>query len=180
MARASGKDAEVIARAATNDCVEGEHSWKRDDPYDLACAVSVAAVIARPARSLRADAATVHADLTEAGWHTDASLPSRLVEYADRISAVAGGAAPRGGVTVPSANYRDANLDFDLDVSWASPRYDAQNLLDATNLYTLDRTTPHPWRSPAGEQLSGDEVLAALGRGEYALVITIRTEYFAG
>ena len=107
---------------SANECDEGQHNWKVDDDYDVACELLTTSVSREPVAAFRERTRALHETLTRAGWRPTGSfgLPEVMRTY-ERAEVRA-----RGVGSLSTAEYeRDDAL---LTVSWAdaknpTPRY---------------------------------------------------------
>ncbi len=143
VAQPAPRGADAVDEALGASCETGQHNWKRDDPYDLACWEVRRATLAADPGEFRADMAALDAALLRAGWlHSyDDGLLGTL-RYWDQYSGpTAGGpqdpaADPSAGTTpgadyriedLPSARYVSADGRFTLDLGFSPiPAYAGQ------------------------------------------------------
>ncbi len=129
-------------------CETGQHNWKVDDPYDLACVEVRRTILAADAGDFRADMVALDAALLEAGWTRadDGGLPGTLRYWDQNAGPFPGspsGDDVYGPEDLPSAGYTSADRRFLLTLGF-----------DAFPLYT---GLPAP-------ELAGDE---------YAVMVTV-------
>jgi hypothetical protein len=126
--------AEVVATRSYRSCVQGQHNWKRDDPFDLSCHVGHVVVVGVPtAATFEADMATLDRVLLDAGF-TDRRSPQDesdglahvAAHYFDLFGSARGGTddgerATYGPQDLPPAHYHATADDRDLTISFTGP-----------------------------------------------------------
>jgi len=161
----------------TPPCQEGQHNWKIDDDFDLACSQSRREVVSVPDRtSFRADMLQLDQALRANGWHPAFQpVPDVLTGYWDTL---AGEPWPGGSdgsaysmADMPPAGYSRAvgGRSRSLSVSWVER--DSRGT-DLTSYVSSARLTM------GGEQVAPDEVVEAVPADGYALVVSVGEEYF--
>jgi hypothetical protein len=134
VAQPAPRGADAVDEALVAGCEEGQHNWKRDDPFDLACWEVRRAILAGDAGEFRADMVALDAALLQAGWlHSyDDGLLGTLRYWDQYGRPVAGGpqdpsadpsagGAPGDGyrlADLPSARYVSADGRFTLDLGF--------------------------------------------------------------
>lgn len=174
-----------------SSCIEGQHDWKRDDPYDLVCDLTqIEAVSVSDRVGFRADMVGLDAALQEAGWLPGnyASMDKVLTQYWDELAepwrpgattpgtlttaTVTPGADPYSMDNLPGADYTRIvdGLRYRLSIDWAEQGSDEYALG-----YGLDGVK---FRTPADADLAPRELLKEIPAGGYAVVLTHSVEYF--
>ncbi len=159
LAQPAPRGADALDEAVGASCEAGQHNWKRDDPYDLACWEVRRATLAADAGAFRADLVALDAALLRAGWlHSyDDGLLGTL-RYWDQFSGPSAGgpqepAADPSAGTPPGAGYRIEDLP--------SARY-----VSADGRFTLDLGfSPLP--------ASAGQPAPELADDEYAVVLRV-------
>ena len=101
-------------------CDPGEHNWKRDDPYDLACSEVRRAIVVGPEADLDAQLARIEANLIALGWSAQGSpLGSRLP--GDPIAAALPAAYERDGSPPAELYLAFDSMDLRTDVAVPAP-----------------------------------------------------------
>ena len=189
---ALGDDAAPAGRGEVRPpCAQGQHNWKIDDDYDLACDLSRIELVAVPGQdTFRTDMVALDAALRADGWvdHQAYGMGRVLTGYWDRRTEVGGPVSPAPG-TIPStpantwpggysmndlprAQYRKA-VDGQhrvLLVSWAETGSPATDVT-----YYSDDATFH---GPDGAVTTAAALVAAVPADGYAVVLTESVEYF--
>ena len=113
-------NADVQRDAQGSACVVGQHNWKIDDGFDLACAEIRAGVVAARQQTfvddmLALDAALTADGYTPAGAGNGLALP---LEYWQSLAGTPAGDGEYGIANLPGATYRSADETFTLVVSF--------------------------------------------------------------
>ncbi|MBY5162079.1 hypothetical protein [Salsipaludibacter albus] len=169
--------AEVVATRAYRDCTEGQHDWKRDDPFDLSCVVGHAVVVAVPSdATFRADMAELDDALQATGLadrRSEREDSQGLAHVAEDYFGLLGhelSIDPDGQPVIygpqdlPPASYNSAEDDLELTLAFTGPRDEA-----------LARSDDQ-YRDPAGRRLDPGEVLDLLTDQAYALVVDVHAD----
>lgn len=171
-------DATLLGRAELPpECTVGQHNWKRDDDFDLACelvAIEVVSVLRRA--GFRDDMVRLDAALRAQGWTTQWSfgLDRVLTGYWDQL-------AEPGTVTsvddysmddLPGARYsrRVDGREHTLSISWAEQASDEHALG-----FGLEGVR---FRTPSERDLGAPALVRQVPAEGYAVVLTHRAEYF--
>lgn len=145
-------------------CNIGQHNWKINDSYDLACSQDRDAIVGFDGETFRAQALALHEALLADGWvPTDLPLNRVVTEYWDAY------ASPSYGVSqLPEARYTRPGTQQLITVDW----------LDSTEA-DLDTALGNPWGDVAVsyEPVDKDTVRAALVGKRYAVTVRISTTY---
>ncbi len=158
-------------------CQEGQHNWKINDDFDLACSQSRREVVTVPDRvSFRADMVRLDAALRAQGWRPAFQpIPDVLTGYWDPLAGEAGmGGTPDhvySMADMPSAGYTKQveGSPRTLAVSWVEHN---SRGTDLTDYVTSSRFFV------AGKQVAPEEVVAAVPAKGYAVVVSVGEEYF--
>ncbi len=113
-------DADVRSDAQGSACVIGQHDWKRDDGFDLACTEIRGGVVAAQQQPFVDDMVALDAALatdgyTPAGTGEGLALP---LEYWQSLAGTPAGDGEYGIANLPGATYRSADETFTLVVSF--------------------------------------------------------------
>jgi hypothetical protein len=155
-------------------CQEGQHNWKIDDDFDLACSQSRREVVTVPDQvSFRADMVRLDAALRDQGWRPAFQpIPDVLTGYWDTL----GGERRAGGAVYSMADMPPAGYTKNvqgrtrsLAVSWVE--HDSR----ATDL--TDYVTSSEYFA-GGRQVAPEEVVEAVPEKGYAVVVSVGEEYF--
>ena len=131
-------------------CETGQHNWKIDDSYDLACVEVRRAILAADSGEFRADMVALDASLLEAGWvptGTEGLLGTLRYwdQYAGPFTGSPSGDDVYGPEDLPSAGYVSADGRFGLGLAFdAFPLYTGQPAPErAGNEYAVMLTVDH-------------------------------------
>jgi hypothetical protein len=183
---ALGAAAAPVGRGeVTPSCQEGQHNWKIDDDFDLACDLDRVEVVAVAQRgAFHADMVALDAALRADGWTSDLFGMHRvLVDYWDPYGTTTPpqpGARPSmpnypAGYTMddlPSARYTKTadGQTRTLVVGWAEPGSPPHVVT-----YFEDWST---FRDIDGGKLEPGAIIDAIPADGYAVVVTESVEYF--
>ncbi len=126
------RGADAVEGPPGSECEVGQHNWKRDDPFDLACWEVRLATLAAGAGDFRADIVALDSALLRAGWQRsfDNGLLGTL-DYWDQFSGTAADGGQDPGVEtstgpapvdsygiedLPSARYESPDRQTTLDL----------------------------------------------------------------
>ena len=158
-------------------CQEGQHNWKINDSYDLACSQSRREVVAVPEQSsFRADMVRLDESLRGAGWQPAFQpIPDVLTGYWDPLAGEAGmGGTPDHVYTMadlPSAGYTriQGGKTRTLAVSWVernSRGTDLTSYVSSSEYFV------------SGKQVAPGAVIDAVPAKGYAVVVSVSEDYF--
>jgi hypothetical protein len=158
-------------------CQEGQHNWKINDDFDLACSQSRREVVTVPDTvSFRADMVRLDEALRAQGWRPAFQpIPDVLTGYWDPLAGEAGmGGTPDhvySMADLPSAGYTKQveGGSRTLAVSWVERNSRGTDLTDYVSSSRF---------SVAGKQVAPDEVVATVPASGYAVVVSVGEEYF--
>lgn len=161
-----------LASATTSSCTQGQHNWKTDDGYDLACTLSGAALLqAGTSESFRDDMLALDGRLLDAGWTAqDAQGMTALLDeyWADRAGILDANRDVTYPAHMPGPGYvRGGEW---LAVSWAQP--------GAGGLGGYEYAGETRWTAADGRVLDGDATPDLLAPGTYGVVLVVGREYF--
>ena len=113
-------NADVQPDAQGSSCIVGQHNWKIDDGFDLACTEIRGGVVAAQQQPfvddmLALDAALAADGYTPAGAGNGLALP---LEYWQSLAGTPAGDGEYGIANLPAATYRSADNTFTLVVSF--------------------------------------------------------------
>lgn len=157
-------------------CRQGQHNWKIDDDYDLACQLTRLAVVAVPdGAAFRVDMGELHERLLASGWEERRAagggwgIPRVLEDYWDQRTGFGNGYSM---ADLPSASYErtvDGTRE-QLTVDWAvrtSPGHDVTYEEERAELASAD-----------GSPATVRELVAGIPPAGYAVVLGDTVEYF--
>ena len=165
-------------------CDEGQHNWKIDDDFDLACQLEVMEVVTLDDRAgFRAEMVALDEALRSEGWRSDEydSMSRVLEDYWDRDipdGALDGGQFSSGPETysmddLPQAEYRREAPDARpqrLTVSWAERHSGGEALT-----FYGDWSDFH---EASGATTTQRDLVGAIPRRGYAVTMTLAETYF--
>ncbi len=95
-------------RVTGSYCAIGQHNWKRDDPYDVACREIRREVLAGRADTMAGDLRAIHESLVAGGYApVGDALPEKLARTQDRAPGAVG-TAPSDRSSTPAVPYISA------------------------------------------------------------------------
>lgn len=161
----------AIAHVTTTRCVEGQHNWKIDDPFDLRCTVTSGTLLAvTDAEAFIRDMASVDRAVQAAGWQpSSGTLPDQLRTYADGFGerdepGRDGTTAPYGPQHLPSVSYHDPDRPEGLGFVFTGPDERSPDVL----LFPGDTLR---WERPGGPRVRPDDLPELLTGAEYGLLV---------
>ncbi|HEX6887307.1 MAG TPA: hypothetical protein VF143_04300 [Candidatus Nanopelagicales bacterium] len=124
----AGTDPQQSGAGPGSECAVGQHNWKRDDPFDLACVEVRHAVVVAPTMDVPATLVALDRALQAGGWRPEAGAGlARAMEDRQPVSPSSPGSGTRGPVTgptpltpadLPRAWYRSQDGRFALALSF--------------------------------------------------------------
>lgn len=167
VAPALGPAAERVGRGEVHPpCSVGQHNWKIDDDFDLACDLYRVEVVAAPRReTFTADMQALDEALRAEGW-----TPSPVGTMAEELQDFEGDVAALSGT---SYTRTAAGSERTLGVRWTA--YGAPP--DSVSFYADDPDHAE-LRTAGGEQAHVSYLLEAIPAEGYAVVVTEGVEYF--
>ncbi len=158
-------------------CHEGQHNWKINDDFDLACSQARREVVTVPTRaSFRADMVRLDKVLRAQGWRPSFQpIPDVLTGYWDPLADKPWPGGSDGELysmaDMPGAGYAKLvqGRSRSLAVSWVER--DSRDT-DLTDFVTSARFTV------AGRQVAPDTVVEAVPGSGYVVVVSLSEEYF--
>ena len=123
-----------VGESATDEitfsgCSEGQHNWKRDDPYDLVCWEQRSAILAAPGRDAPATGlVALDAALRANGWQSDGLGLEAAIDRVNEWERAGGtGMGPIDPTGLPGAWYRRdgarLTVSFDPRPNTSRPRH---------------------------------------------------------
>jgi hypothetical protein len=149
-------------------CHVGQHNWKIDDDFDLACGLQRIEVVSAPRRaSFATDMEALDSALRAEGW-----VPSPVREMDDVVLDWDRHGAPSA---LPGTGYTRTvqGESRSLELRWAASGSPA----DAISLWADDAERLE-LRTAAGDQADPSSLLEEIPAGGYAVVLTEGVEYF--
>lgn len=161
----------AVAHVTTTRCLEGQHNWKIDDPFDLRCTVTSGTLLAVPDdEAFVRDMAAVDHAVQAAGWQPSSqTLPNQLGSYADGFGerdepGRNETTVPYGPQHLPSVSYHDPDGSGGLGFVFTGPDERNPHVL----LFPGDTLQ---WERRDGLRVKPDDVPELLTAEEYGLLV---------